>query len=160
MLNLIDMENVSLQRIFTTILSGFLGRFPPEISKRADSLVDASIVIYNTIRAELLPTPAKSHYTFNLRDMSKVVQGVLNADLKTVNVETDIVRLWVHETMRVFQDRLVDNNDKGWFKQLVMNTMNDKLDLSWTEVVTNEPLLYGDYMTPGADPKIYTEVRV
>lgn len=159
-LNLIDMENASLQRIFTTILGGFLSKFPSEISKRTESIVDASIVIYNTIRAELLPTPAKSHYTFNLRDMSKVIQGVLNADLKTVNVETDIVRLWTHETMRVFQDRLVDNDDKSWFKQLVMNTMTDKLDLSWPEVILSEPLLYGDYMTPGADPKIYTEVKV
>lgn len=92
--------------------------------------------------------------------MSKVIQGVINADQKTVQVETDIVRLWAHETMRVFQDRLVDNTDKNWFKQLLMNTMNDKLDLTWREVVTSEPLLYGDYMTPGAEPKIYTEVRV
>jgi dynein heavy chain len=160
LLNIIDMENVSLQRIFSTILGNFLSKFPGEISKKTDSLVEGSIVIYNTIRAELLPTPTKSHYTFNLRDMSKVIQGVLNADQKTVSVETDIVRLWAHETMRVFQDRLVDSTDKSWFRSLLMNTMNDKLDLTWNEVVVSEPLLYGDYLIPGADPKIYTEVRV
>ncbi|KAI8926816.1 dnah1 protein [Entophlyctis helioformis] len=159
LLSFVEMENSSLQRIFSTILGGFLSKFPPEITKCTDALVQASVVIYNTIRAELLPTPAKSHYTFNLRDLAKVVQGLLSADLKTVNVETDIVRLWIHECQRVFQDRLVDNVDKGWFKNLIMTTMNDKLDLSWGEVVISEPLLYGDYMTPGADPKIYTEVK-
>ncbi|XJO76015.1 hypothetical protein BDV3_006595 [Batrachochytrium dendrobatidis] len=159
LIGFVEMENTSLKRIFTTILGGFLSKFPPEITKSTDSLVDASIAIYNTIRSELLPTPTKSHYTFNLRDLAKVIQGVLSADLKTVNVETDIVRLWIHECQRVFQDRLVDNVDKNWFKTLMMNTMNDKLDLSWSEVVISEPLLYGDYMTPGADPKIYTEVK-
>ncbi|KAJ3214893.1 Dynein heavy chain 1, axonemal [Dinochytrium kinnereticum] len=159
LISFVEMENESLARIFTTILGSFLQKFPPEISRRTDQIVQASIIIYNTIRAELLPTPAKSHYTFNLRDLSKVVQGVLSADVKTVNIETDIVRLWVHECMRVFQDRLVDNHDKSWFLGLVKDTMLDQLQLSWPEVVTNEPLLYGDYMTPGADPKVYTEIK-
>ncbi|KAI9349443.1 dynein heavy chain and region D6 of dynein motor-domain-containing protein [Zopfochytrium polystomum] len=159
LMSFVEMDDDSLQRIFTTILGGFLQRFPPEISAKTDPLIKASIHIYNTIRAELLPTPAKSHYTFNLRDMAKVVQGVLAADIKTVNIETDIVRLWVHECCRVFQDRLVDTTDKSWFLELVKDTMLDKLQLSWPEVVTSEPLLYGDYMTPGADPKVYVEIK-
>ncbi len=38
--------------------------------------MDASVAMYRRVELELLPTPAKSHYTFNLRDLSKVFQGV------------------------------------------------------------------------------------
>ncbi|RKO93938.1 dynein heavy chain, N-terminal region 2-domain-containing protein, partial [Blyttiomyces helicus] len=159
LLSLVEMDNQSLQRIFGTILGSFLSRFNPDVHNKTNPIVEASVRIYNTIRAELLPTPAKSHYTFNLRDLAKVVLGVLSADSKTVNVETDIVRLWVHECSRVFQDRLVDQTDKKWFMELVKTTMEEDLQMGWGEVVNVEPLLYGDYLTPGADPKVYTEIK-
>lgn len=47
-----------------------------------DPLVAASVKIYERIASELLPTPAKSHYTFNLRDLSKVFQGLLMVQAK------------------------------------------------------------------------------
>jgi dynein heavy chain len=40
------------------------------------SMVEATVEIYQTIAAELLPIPAKSHYTFNMRDLAKVFQGI------------------------------------------------------------------------------------
>jgi dynein heavy chain len=39
--------------------------------------VEATVEVYNQCTASLLPTPTKSHYTVNLRDMSKVFQGCL-----------------------------------------------------------------------------------
>ncbi|KAI8820875.1 dynein heavy chain and region D6 of dynein motor-domain-containing protein [Fimicolochytrium jonesii] len=155
----VEMDNPSLQRIFGTILGSFLNRFSPDIQKQTTPIVSASINIYNTIRAELLPTPAKSHYTFNLRDLAKVVLGVLSADQKSIASSADIVRLWVHECLRVFQDRLVDNTDKSWFLSLVKESMTQSIGMDYSDVVTTEPLLYGDYLTPGADPKIYTEIK-
>ncbi|KAJ3368393.1 Dynein heavy chain 1, axonemal [Kappamyces sp. JEL0680] len=159
LMNFVEMDHQSLELIFNTILGNFLAKFPVEISSLTTSIVSASIAIYDTIRAELLPTPNKSHYTFNLRDLSKVVVGVLNADMKTVLVGNDIVRLWAHECMRVFQDRLIDSTDKSWFKKLLMTSMQDKLHVAWEEVVTVEPLFYGDYLTPGAEARAYSEVK-
>ena len=60
----------------------------PNIAHFTDPLVEATIMVYSTITSQLLPTPAKSHYTFNLRDLSKVFQGMLMADPAKVEVRT------------------------------------------------------------------------
>lgn len=42
-----------------------------------DSIVQSTIDLYRSAIAYLAPTPAKSHYLFNLRDISKVINGIL-----------------------------------------------------------------------------------
>jgi len=64
----------SLTLIFKSILEGFLKSytFKTEVVQLADKVVRATLDMYDEISKGLLPTPSKSHYTFNLRDVSKV----------------------------------------------------------------------------------------
>lgn len=62
-----------------------------------------------------LPTPAKSHYTFNLRDFSQVIKGILLVPSSHMREVNKLITLWIHETYRVFNDRLVDENDRYYF---------------------------------------------
>lgn len=66
------LSTASLNRIFQAVLGGFLQTIVPALTDLTEPLVAASVKIYERIACELLPTPAKSHYTFNLRDLSKV----------------------------------------------------------------------------------------
>ncbi|ORZ30920.1 dynein heavy chain and region D6 of dynein motor-domain-containing protein [Catenaria anguillulae PL171] len=159
LLSFVEMDNASLSHIFTTILSTVTSShndFAPDFAKK---MVSASIAVYNTLRQELLPTPSKSHYTYNLRDLSKVFQGILMANHKTIESADDFVLLWLHESQRVFADRLVDTNDRTWFRNLIQKTMANHLEMRWEEVVKVEPILFGDYLVPGADPKQYVQVK-
>ena len=65
-------------RIFSAIVSAWLTGFQ-DAETLVPQLVTATNAVYTTIMTELLPTPTKSHYTFNLRDLSKVFQGMLMA---------------------------------------------------------------------------------
>ena len=70
---------------------------PEEISGLGSSIVDSTINIYEMITSQLLPTPNKSHYTFNLRDLSKVFQGMLMMDIKSIEVSLNF--LWSFNEM-------------------------------------------------------------
>lgn len=75
----------NLKKIFGTILKGFMNtfNFSEQIKKAADGIVSSTLVFYNTIKSELLPIPSKFHYQFNLRDISKVFQGLLQCSVDT-----------------------------------------------------------------------------
>lgn len=55
---------------------GFLRDFPQTVRGIAEVVINGAVEIYVRMAKELLPTPAKSHYVFNLRDLSKCVQGM------------------------------------------------------------------------------------
>lgn len=67
-----ELDQETIQRIFTVLLGFFLKRATDPVKDILGSIVEGVLYIYDTVRKELLPTPSKSHYTFNLRDISKV----------------------------------------------------------------------------------------
>jgi dynein heavy chain len=73
-------------------MHGFLEDFTEPVAELGGSIVDAAVAIYGHISADLLPTPAKSHYVFNLRDLSKCIQGMLQADSKTLRDADHMLR--------------------------------------------------------------------
>lgn len=68
----------------------------------------------------MLPTPAKFHYVFNLRDLSKIWQGMLTVTSQVAATSVSIIMsLWKHECFRVIADRFVSQEDKDWFEKSV-----------------------------------------
>jgi dynein heavy chain len=66
-----------LSSIFSSILKGFLSvGFSDKVKNLEEAAITSTIEIYIKIQEDLRPTPAKFHYLFNLRDVSKVVQGL------------------------------------------------------------------------------------
>ena len=156
-----------LSSIFVQILENFFGanKFDEEIGQLAPKFVDCTIKAFESICADLRPTPAKSHYTFNLRDVSKVFQGCLMVRAKEVSSAKDFCKLWVHEISRVFQDRLVNETDTKYFSKLISGLVGRSFTFGFSEedlfYNTQLPILYSDFLRPSMDdgPGIYEIVK-
>lgn len=107
-----ELDHLTIKQIFCSLVVSFLKRFSETVRDMVGELVDTVLLVYNRVKTELLPTPKKSHYTFNLRDISKVFQGVCAASSKLCAEPLSIVKLWFHENMRVFHDRLINGEDR------------------------------------------------
>jgi dynein heavy chain len=104
-----------MRGILQGLLEGFMGTFEDSIFVLSGNMINATLDLYTRITTNLLPTPSRSHYLFNLRDISKVFQGVRMGDTRSVGSAETMGRLWLHELTRVFHDRLVNESDREWF---------------------------------------------
>ena len=97
------MQFEAITVIFKTILEAFYYNFNSDVRKSIDKLIDAQLEVYdNVLNGPLKPTPSKSHYTFNLRDISKIFGGCTIVDNKNTKSVIELIRLWIHENKRVF----------------------------------------------------------
>lgn len=79
----------SLSNIFSTIMDWVFAakNVPPfgeAVKGMKDSIVSNTIFIYKETMRRFRPTPAKSHYTYNLRDVSKVFQGISKSNARAI----------------------------------------------------------------------------
>ncbi|XP_071332600.1 dynein axonemal heavy chain 12 [Trachinotus anak] len=164
----------TMVHIFSSVVSFYLknNQFPPECFTVGNQIVTATMEVYKKAMKNLLPTPAKSHYTFNLRDFSRIIQGCLLLKKESLENKRTMIRLFVHEVFRVYYDRLVDDKDRAWLYQLMNSILKDHFKESFDQVFDHlkkgrkleeedmRNLLFGDYMNPDLedDERLYAEV--
>lgn len=79
-----DLDQDTIGLIFTQLMTNFYRRFAEPIRNAQPQIIQSVLRVYDKVRDELLPTPSKSHYTFNLRDIWRVFQGMCSASSKQV----------------------------------------------------------------------------
>ena len=159
---------LQIKRIYTSILYNSTAGFDSEevrshIEKVVDVILDCFTVV--TSDEQFKPTPAKSHYLFNLRDMSRIVQAMGMVDKDTCDSQLVLLKLLVHEHLRVYRDRMVNKADKDHFRKImdvqlgihfqtncgiVLREGQEDIDLS-------DELVFVDFVDAG---KTYSEAKI
>ena len=146
LVNINEFSNSVLETIFTEFMEIGLSEHFHSIKTSIGSLVSASIEIYKNLVTVLPPTPAKSHYLFNIRDIRNALRGVIS--VSEFQEKETLYRAWIHESLRVFSDRLVNEQDKLQFKNLLKQSFEKWTQVSVEETCSKEPLfcnLLGNY---------------
>lgn len=162
--NVPEPSTAAINNIFGNIVGGRFSadHFAAEVVEGSKKLVPMTISLWNDVKAKMLPTPAKFHYLFNMRELSKVFQGMVFANRDRFNVAsassetlkpsggkvTDslgyLLALWSHESKRVFSDKLVDQSEKDFVDDCINSLLKD--NFSGTMPQLEEPLYFVDFL--------------
>ncbi|XP_078523750.1 dynein axonemal heavy chain 10 isoform X2 [Lissotriton helveticus] len=150
----------ALHRIYFSILKGHTQVFNEDIVALSDKLTSCTMELYNVIVRDLPPTPSKFHYIFNLRDLSRVYNGLTLTTPERFTTVAQMVRVWRNECLRVFHDRLINELDKTTVQDHLRRLIDDnfKDDL---EYAVRDPILFGDYRTAlrEGEPRVYEDIQ-
>ncbi|XP_021242640.1 dynein heavy chain 5, axonemal-like isoform X8 [Numida meleagris] len=138
----------SIDKIFRTVAEGYFCEqrgFSEEICKLASALVSTTRKVWQTTKAKILPTPAKFHYIFNLRDLSRIWQGMLTVTSEVCQSISVLVALFQHECRRVIADRFISQSDKDWFEDTMKKTAAAEHDQNLFEDGSAE-LYFADFL--------------
>ncbi|KAL0227597.1 hypothetical protein RCL1_003741 [Eukaryota sp. TZLM3-RCL] len=134
----------SLLHIFSSIMTHFLRPFELEIADIGALLPQLTLDLFTHVERSLPATPAKFHYVFNLRDLSRVFEGVCLATVDKFTTATSFARLWRNECLRVFQDRLVDDTDRSVVSDKLIDLVSNLPGID-SEKVAENPTVFGDF---------------
>lgn len=143
----------NLRTIYHSILISHATKLPQAIAEVAETIPDATLELYHHIVDKLPPTPSRFHYIFNLRDLSRVFEGLLLSTPDKFHDAAGFVRLWRNEALRVFRDRLISDEDR----EVVSRKAKDILQHRYAavaEAATADPSLFGDFRTTEAAPEL------
>jgi len=136
----------SLIQIYGSFNAGIMRLFP-SLKTDANAITEAMVDVYLKIQMHFTPD-MQPHYFFSPRELTRWVRGIYGAVKEMDSLDRhELVRLWAHEALRLFSDRLVETVDQDWCR----STIDDVARTCFTginhEVALAPPILYSSWIS-------------
>jgi dynein heavy chain len=109
-------DQASQIMIYETFLKGHFKRFKPTIQEITVPLIKAAISLHDKVQSSFRKTALNFHYEFTIRHLSNIFQGILFSQPAQFTDQEKIVKLWLHESERVYADRLINAEHISQYK--------------------------------------------
>lgn len=134
-------------------------RLIPSLRTFADPLTAAMVEFY-LLSQERFTQDMQPHYVYSPREMTRWVRGICEAirPLETLSIE-GLVRLWAHEALRLFQDRLVDDAERQWTNENIDSVALKHFPNINRDDALGRPILFSNWLSKNYIPVDREELR-
>ncbi|KAG9049343.1 hypothetical protein FS837_010557 [Tulasnella sp. UAMH 9824] len=149
---------VSLKQIYGTYNRGLL-KVIPTLRAYAEPLTDAMVSFFLASQKRFT-TDIQAHYVYSPRELTRWVRGIYEAirPLDTLSVE-GLVRVWAHEALRLFQDRLVTEEEKQWTDDRIDSTAMEHFPTINRDEAVGRPILFSNWTSRNYVPVDREQLR-
>jgi dynein heavy chain 1 len=156
---------ISLKQIYGTFNRSLL-KVVPNLRGHSDSLTDAMVSFYLASQKRFT-ADVQAHYIYSPRELTRWARGIYEAikPLETLSLE-GLVRVWAHEGLRLFQDRLVAEAEKKWTDDVLDETAARSFPSANMSEALARPILFSNWTSKNYIPvdreqlREYTKARL
>jgi dynein heavy chain len=138
-------------------LTKHFGKFKGTIQEQIVPIIKGTLSLHAEVERNFRKTAQNFHYEFNVRHLTNVFQGLLQAKQEAIKEPDNLVKLWVHEAERIYGDRLVSHENLATYKGLAAELVSksfSKFNLKKYFGATAEPLIFANFVA-SLDDKLY-----
>jgi dynein heavy chain 1 len=137
---------ISLGQIYGTFNRALL-KVVPNLRAFSEPLTAAMVAVYRACQQHFT-ADTQAHYIYSPRELTRWTRGIYEAlrPLETLSVE-GLVRVWAHEALRLFSDRLVAETERAWTDALVDATAREHFPTVDHAEALARPILFSQWTT-------------
>lgn len=149
---------VSLTQIYGTFNSAVL-KIIPMLRGYSEALTKAMVQFYIESQARFTPK-IQPHYVYSPRELTRWVRGVYEAIRPLDNLSVEgLIRIWAHEALRLFQDRLVAEEERQWTADSVRRIALEHFPTIDDNQALKTPILFSNWLSKHYVPVEQEELR-
>jgi dynein heavy chain 1, cytosolic len=137
----------SLKQIYGTFNRALL-KLVPDLRSLDEPLTDAMVEFYTESQKRFTPDQ-QAHYIYSPRELTRWVRALREALVQWEGAASldDFVRLFVHEGLRLFQDRLVSADEKAWTDDAIDSVATKYFPRVDSSVALQRPVLFSNWLS-------------
>ncbi|KAI4467240.1 dynein heavy chain [Holotrichia oblita] len=155
----ISLKQKNFTKVFRASAASAHEMLAPNLKGYAEPLTNAMVEFYLASQ-DRFTQDMQPHYVYSPREMTRWVRGICEAIRPLDNLSVEgLVRLWAHEALRLFQDRLVEDVERRWTNDNIDTVALKHFPSANCEKALARPILYSNWLSKDYVPVDREQLR-